>query len=182
MSSSPKEFKKYLSDKIWYWWYYTSCRSELASAYNYVCNLVFRKYHLVDTKLPRGHWHDTDTRLLHAAFELLVDFVEVECAHMYKISFPDESVKGLSQGDIGKTYLLYESTSEIPEEQQHLEQCMLYNKEVAALYDWWKTRDQRVNPYDIIDPKECWAEITRQDEEDTEMFVRLVKIRGCLWT
>jgi len=50
-------------------------------------------------------------------------------------------------------------------------------KEIQELYAWWKERTKKELD-DEIDP--IWTE--QQHEQDTEMLIRLIKIRGFLWT
>ena len=50
-------------------------------------------------------------------------------------------------------------------------------KEIDALYTWWKNRIE-LEDDDELDP--IWTE--NQHEIDTEMLIRLVKIRKYLWT
>jgi hypothetical protein len=50
-------------------------------------------------------------------------------------------------------------------------------KEILELYEWWKERVQKEQD-DEIDP--IWTE--KQHYQDTEMLIRLIKIRGFLWT
>lgn len=45
----------------------------------------FTKPALVDTKLPR-QYHENDELMFHACFSILVDYVEIECAHMQIVS------------------------------------------------------------------------------------------------
>ena len=52
----------------------------------YVRSRFFDKYHLVNTGLKPGGYYEVDTRLIHSAFNLLVDYIEVECAHMNSLS------------------------------------------------------------------------------------------------
>lgn len=41
-----------------------------------------RRFHIVDTGLEPGY-HDVDERMLHACFQLLVEYVEIECAQAH---------------------------------------------------------------------------------------------------
>ena len=50
-------------------------------------------------------------------------------------------------------------------------------KEILELYEWWNERVKKEQD-DEIDP--IWTE--KQHEQDTEMLIRLIKIRGFLWT
>lgn len=47
----------------------------------HVAYRTYERYHIVNTGLAPGY-RDKDVIMLHAAFEILREFVEVECAHM----------------------------------------------------------------------------------------------------
>ena len=48
----------------------------------YLNNRYTVRTHALTSRLPRGQWHEYDTRLLHSAFDSFVDFVEIEKAWM----------------------------------------------------------------------------------------------------
>ncbi len=48
----------------------------------YINNRWFIRSHAMTSSLKRGEWHDFDTRLLHAVFDELINFVEIEQAWM----------------------------------------------------------------------------------------------------
>lgn len=58
----------------------------------YIKNRGATKSHALTSNLERGKWHDFDTRLLHAAFDGLVNLVEIEQAWML-IACSDEERK-----------------------------------------------------------------------------------------
>lgn len=125
--------------------------------------------HLIDTKLEIGQWHDSDSKMLHGMFELLVDFVEVECANMYVMCFNDDCE------DAGRKYLL--ATDEYTT-YEHIEK----NKKVLRLYDWWKTQRPARAPLDFSDAMSWWDIEQERYEEDTKMLIELAKIRQYLWS
>lgn len=50
-------------------------------------------------------------------------------------------------------------------------------KEIDELYNWWKSRlEQEIR--EVVDP--IWTE--NQHDNDTDMLIRLIKIRKYLWT
>lgn len=169
MSLLPKEFKKLISDNDW-----VGRPSKARALWCYLRNRFLDKPHLVDTRLEPGISYDVDTRLIHGMFELLVDFVEDECANMYNICFLNGDCPGRSAIN-GISYLL--ARDEYSDADQ-----IARHREVVDLYDWWKSRDSRIDPYCIHDPKEVWRLIEAHHTEDTEMLIRLVKIRDSLWT
>jgi hypothetical protein len=90
------------------------------------------KYLKIQT-LQKNTWVDKDMIMLHACFQLLVDFVEKED---------------------GLEHTNYEYYKEIIDEAKYL-------------YDWWKENSEIIS----IDNKVA-----------DENLMRLVKIRGFLWT
>ncbi|MES2764367.1 MAG: hypothetical protein V4642_00750 [Bacteroidota bacterium] len=84
--------------------------------------------------------------MLHACFQLLVDFIE------------QEDVK-------------------IPTDWNHNEEFAQAKREIDELYAWWKQRI-KADAEGKID--EIWNK--EHFEKDTEMLIRLIKIRKYLWT
>jgi hypothetical protein len=126
-------------------------------------NRFWYKWNRIHIKTLDEQWHDRDEVLVHAMFQILVDFVEQES----------------------------DSTEDD-------EAC----NEIKALYDWWtKVRPARqdplsnyagdLSPESLIlgnDPK--WEAASKEhsafedacEKEDEAMMIRLVKIRGYLWS
>jgi hypothetical protein len=162
-----------------------------------------RNYHIVNTGLAPGY-HDCDERMIHAIFNLLVDFVEIEKAWMNtwtdnaaysKLSWFDRNFRRFRSPEDGIAYLNWE-----------INQCNLKDqsdsaKEILDLYTWWKeVRPNRPDPYIEFDYdfsksfglttlKENRSILTKINEienyyhqEDEDMLIRLMKIRRCLWT
>lgn len=59
----------------------------------YINNRWITKSHALTSNLKRGVWHDLDERLLHAVFDELVNFVEIEQAWMQIVCSDDERKK-----------------------------------------------------------------------------------------
>lgn len=139
------------------------------------------RYHVVKTGLKPGYW-DSDTRMLHAAFNLLKDYVEIELAAINSAAndpFPSGSSKKFYQNlsrfrrkrtrnpESGISYLDWE-----------IEHCdgHSYNtksmtqgniaQEKKFLYLWWtKYRPQRI---DIYSHPLIWGE--GKDESKYQRF------------
>ncbi len=109
-----------------------------------------RRYHIVNTGMEPGYY-DTDTRMLHVNFNLLVDFVEIEKAWMNtwtdrskysKLSWFDKKFRRFRSPEDGIAYLNWEIN------QTELVHQAKAAKEVLDLYTWWKeTRPNRPDPY-----------------------------------
>jgi len=152
----------------------------------YINNRWITKSHALTSSLERGQWHDFDLRLLHAVFEELANFVEIELASLsinslekkYKVSWLGRSPEA------GIDYLKWASelkNDDSPNQTQPIPQAFAA-LETFALYKWWKI--ERPNRPDAISitRQEGYNLEKKQDDEDTEMLVRLVKIRQRLWT
>lgn len=127
-----------------------------------------------------GYW-DKDEVMLHACFQILVNFVKQEW---------DEG-KGwrgetwASYHDLKKTEKDLKSHGytkrDIKTEIDNLKEHNRITKEIWDLYNWWTvTRPAR-------DPKKCadWDKKNMDfvdDVEDNQMLARLIKVRRNLWT
>jgi hypothetical protein len=112
------------------------------------------KFHLVDTKLKPGY-HEIDERMLHANFELLVDYVEIECANMATV-FDDEArkkvygwrrkipsilrIKEFRSRELGMKHLEWEASLVDPElgEYERSPSQAARAIQIMILYTWWK--------------------------------------------
>ena len=120
---------------------------------------IFFPYNVIKIKSLRRTWTDRDEVMLHACFQILVDFVEKEKPFEW-FGDPDKDfkdTKGLEEW----------------EKQLHIDQGK-WLKEVKTLYNWWK--------------KDYPAMVAREDYEwfdyvkTEKMLKRLMKIRVHLWT
>jgi len=194
----------------------------------YFTNRFIDKPHYIDTKLKRGEYHELDTRLLYGMFEALVDFIEVEKAHMQRWNSDEKfktpnAAKGLEY--LGWEIALrgtpaYESDDNF-DEPDHIHNIQSDKaQEILALYWWWKhIRPKRVDPWDESGMEDFYAKNKPKDEdhdsmwimrnniltakqeqehnnhrdmmtkieqdhhdEDTDMMIRLIKLRRDLWT
>lgn len=207
---------------------------------HYVHNRWISRSHALTSNLRRGQSYEFETRLLHAAFDELVNFVEVEVAHMHLIWADDEEKKRIAptcygcfgwlglwrSPEAGWTHLIWATalkhdaewvSKENPEYGKPTSQAMAA-LETMALYKWWKEdRPKRPDPdyasgwikyceerekADKALGRDFWAADESDDEkarsrkildrsyaieqaqedEDTEMLIRLVKIRNKIWT
>ena len=210
-------------------------------ARHYINNRWISKTHALTSQLRRGQWHELDTRLLHALFDELINFVEIDQANLFIACSEAENKKyktswyrkifgigALRCPEAGLADLEWASGLKHDEDWVDKESSSfgqpttqaLAAQEILALYNWWKVkRPQRPDPTEASgwsayceekqrksqDPADdlSWIdcdqdeadreyasnilEISRkmeqeQEDEDTEMLIRLIKIRGSLWT
>ncbi len=131
------------------------------------------KYHLVETGL-KPNYHEIDTRMLHANFNMLKDFVEIELAHLHKMSIEfkkDGSVWKGTDRQAGLAHLDWEISlvhkkDELLPKDYHLI-GKLTSQAVAAckkkeLYIWWvEERPARIDP---------WDELVKKDPDRSDNF------------
>lgn len=205
----------------------------------YLRNRYISRTHLLRTGLEPGKYYEPDTQLLHGIFTTLVDFVEVDKAHMQSVWGSEEDQKKYQlpwwrrsrwfrwgewrSAAAGLAYLHWEASlvneafcyddPNDPAIGQPTPQA-LAAREIMALYEWWVIRrPARPDPHDasgwtaVYDEKrekygDIFSEITDPDlearsrqalllcneleekyeQEDTDMLIRLMKIRQSLWT
>lgn len=207
----------------------------------YINNRWITKSHALTSNLKRGEWQDFDGRLLHAVFDELVNFVEIEQAWMHVVCSEEDRKKYKAPWyrtffrirlwrcpEAGLAYLEWASELKKDEawidkndpEYGKLTSQALAAQETRALYNWWKNeRPNRPDPMDASGLSNYYEERRKeaelrgddpllgmfnsdktrdersdnlsriyhkmeeeQNEEDTHMLIRLVKIRHSLWT
>lgn len=168
----------------------------------YVRNRFIDKVHYLRTDLTPGEYYDLDIRILHALFTELTDLVEVEYASIQRYSEKENNYV-FKKGRCplaGLDYLnwagrlKYDENMGFNPADEFIYDKLTPQAETAQttleLYNWWKNRDNRKNPYDLYnkekDGPQYYLKIndTEQayDQEDTDMLIKLIKIRGSLWT
>jgi len=139
-------------------------RSPINRARNWVRFRTWDRYHIVDTGLE-PNYYDPDHRMLHANFQILVDYVEIELAAMnLAMGDGDDLLENMSTNwklnKFRKLFRKFRRNSErLPEEGlKHLDweivECKHSNpsqsesaKEKKYLYLWWTVwRNEREDP------------------------------------
>jgi hypothetical protein len=146
-----------------------------SSIKSYIRNRFFDKIHYLKTGLTPGVWYDFDHRLLHGIFNELVDFVEIELAHLGKW---DETKKyNFKKGRcIEASYDYFKWASELKENGELTSQAQAAIK-IKKIYEWWKyERPSKIDFFDSIE------EEMKQEEEDTQMLIEIINLRKHLWT
>lgn len=161
---------------------------------------------------PQGHYHDTDTIMMYALFQLVVDFVEVECGNFLSIRYEtfwqkwDRRLRELPvirwlvpsvrNARRGLHHLRWEMGL-----RDHPSQSAAA-KEFFDIYRFWThTRPRRVDPFEayhnLRDGGEWLGPISeterkllheavaleaQQEQEDTDMMKRIIAVRTSMWT
>ncbi len=182
-----------------------------SSIKSYLRNRYLDKIHYLKTGLKPGSYYDLDARILHGLFNELVDFVEIELAHL-SLWNRNKKYKFKNGRCIDAAYDYFEwvcnlkyddsygYTKKEPKYNTLTQQAKDYRK-IKKLYEWWKNeRPNRKNPYDdpslgdiadICDNKkhknkkklyeQAYQKEIDQENEDTKMLIELIKIRKQLW-
>jgi hypothetical protein len=154
----------YWKDKILDFFYIIE--SDFLYWVDYLRYRTTRRYHVVDTKLIPAYY-DADTRILHANFSILVDFVEVEKAWMNtwcnnnkynKLSWVEKKFMSFRSPEDGIEYLNWEiERCDNPSQSKSA-------KEILELYTWWKEiRPNRVDPFDLAGYNEVFKDENWRD-------------------
>ena len=175
----------------------------------YIQNRFIDKTHYIKTGLKPGQYYEIETKILHGLFTELVDFVEIELAHLSQWN-TGEKYKFINGRcvEAGLDHLAWACSLVYNEDYlvsvddkdygKPTEQALDYRK-IRKLYNWWKhERPKRVNPYtcEDFDEEDDPVEYIKQnkkkikiiqkvekkyDKEDTEMLIELIKLRHTLW-
>jgi hypothetical protein len=167
----------------------------------YIRNRFVTQTHNLKTGLKKGEWYDLDTRILHGLFNELVEYVEIELAHLSKWD-REKKYKFKNSRCVEAAYDYFEWASNLKFNEEYAVQPddpdygkltpqAESTRKIKELYEWWVyQRPNRIDPYEAI-KKETHGkhyfrnidEIERgYEKEDTEKLIELIKIRNSLWT
>lgn len=133
----------------------------------YLKNIFIHKTHHLQTGLPIGAYFEIDIRLLHAMFNTLKIFVDVELKSFGTWATSNPNITGMQYID----HVLEDNKELSPFDNSYQREKYA---EIKSLYNWWETRvDYDWNTLEDRD---------RQTQEDTEMMIRLIGVRDCLWS
>ena len=151
---------------------------------------------IVRTTLPAGY-HDVTDRLLHAPFQLLVDYVQRECALEELLEYPAE------HAETYKWYWMFYVRSEAlgilylnrvvqrakgpldgpPTQQAHVVKEAELAQNIVYLYDWWvNVRPMQIKVINITDDpaKKHMLELALHKQDQEHLFA-LINLRMQPW-
>lgn len=167
----------------WIRWYiidfYWNCR-----------NRFFSKYHLIDTGLNPKMWHDLDSKLIGAIKKLTINYVEKELDKNFSTFYPNEN-----------------EVEDNVDMKEFWEEKIKTGNTLQEIYKWWKV-DRPILKQKIDDIYKKTSELYPRDKDDifsldkrrlpsyeeieniekeiqkgdTDAAIKLVEIRGHLWT
>lgn len=153
----------------------------------YIHNRWISKTHYLKTGLTPGYYYEFDDRILYGLFNELVEFVEIQLAH---ISLHNDTKKYQFKDGrcVAAAYDYFAWADSLTEEWDlPLKQSM---QTVQELYEWWTiSRPQRIESHEITPATHGndFLNIRISNDydyyqEDTQQIIRLIKIRQNLWT
>lgn len=174
-------------------WYYVKCR-------------CWRRYHVLTIRTMPPTWQDSDERMLHAMFAILESVILKErIFERNGYAETDDAADGKSwKWALTETQALWQWwTVARPKREAEYERrlavwhdCYMRDRHAftAAHPDWQRTDNPHVSRYSLPeehvepdDTQEAEKHMRELDDdvrdaEDTEMLIRLVRLRGYLWT
>lgn len=166
----------------------------------FVRNIKSKSHILYHPTMKFGKYHEIDNKMLYCNFQALVDFIEVEKPWI-SVEYKKNFWRRERNREVGLKYLDWEINLKYDKDWGINENDPEYGsptpqsisaKEQLDLYNWWTIeRPKRIDPYE----EEHFNKIQEQFgekyyneieekyyKEDTEMLIRLIKIRRHLWT
>ena len=171
---------KKIVERVVDFWEFTIWNST-TSAWYYIKNCIWRKHHLIRTGLPRGQWYDTDTRMLYGMMNLLVEFIDKEKPFEHIDWDYDDFHKGI-RDEFLAIRAWWDNYQKRCEE---IEQALTawHDERFKDAGDKWLERMNESSTPEAERLSEIHNEMEEKlKEEETDMLIRLVKIKECLWT
>lgn len=154
----------------------------------YIHNRFIDKTHYLKTGLEPGEYYEFDYRILHGLFNELVDYVEVELAHLsrwdssktYKFKRGRCVEAGLDHLDWAKGLVNDETMGYNKEDKDYGKptQQAKTTKKILELYNWWKNiRPNRPDPHDVAGFKEqdCDDILSNKRNKKLEKSLQLIQ-------
>jgi hypothetical protein len=149
---------------------------------------TFYRYNIIRIKTLKPGYYDVDHRMLHANFQLLVDYVEREKPFDHIDWDTDEESRHVAseirelydwwKNKYPKRLLAYET---IPDEEcPDLMEIWRKTGVVSSPEQNENMREKYPNYYRTLETS--WEQEKRWDKEEEDNLIRLMKIRQYLWT
>lgn len=147
----------------------------------YLINRYVSRTHAMTSNLSRGQWHEFEERMLHSLFDELVNFVEIEQAHLYMIHDSEErekyKVPWHARGwwrmrvwrcpEAGLDHLRWAASLTNDDNITPSHQAIAAQEQLV-LYHWWKViRPQRLDPYKASG----WSDYCEQCADDGAFLI-----------
>lgn len=175
-------------------WVSVRYRRYFTDIYWHVYHRFYKKSYLIDTKLPKNTWHETENMILHGVMAELVNFIEIQKdGYPWELEELDKKQRGESNSIDGE-----DEFSKMNDTQ------WMDMKEAYDIYLWWKKYPQREKEIEDIlnDLKHSkhksfmhmfadkthkehnsvvWSKYEEQQkllyQEEEDMLIRVIKVR-----
>lgn len=162
-------------------WIYTWGFRHVRDFKYYMKHLLWNRYDLIRTKLPKSQYHDSPVLILYGMMNLVVEHVEVEKCfeHTDFESSPDWQ-------EVGKTIKeVYDWWLDYPNREKEIEIAL--DNWHSVTYEEGKSLIDQLNNPKNSDESERYLSINdylkkKLSDEETEMLIKVVKIRDYMWT
>lgn len=161
---------------------------------SYISNRFTSKTHMVvASSLKKGDWYETDERLLHMSFQLLVDFIEHDKAQNQYWSHKEKykrnwfcrnsrwvrAFQKVRDAQAGIDYIRWEmaltydssfNNKDLNPNDDNYSPQARHSHEIMTLYHWWKeVRPNRIDSYVESGLKDFEAEMAVKYEEKDDL-------------
>ena len=147
-------------------------------------NRFIKKYYLIDTGLKKAEWWDTDSKILHGVMCLLVDYVDKERC-FEKIDWDSDVESKFVKKEIIEIYDWWKDYNnrekEIDEKLHEWHSETFGNDDEDPINDLMKLNDPASEKSKVLF-KELNDLEKKLNDEETDMLIRIIKIRKYLWT
>lgn len=141
--------------------------------YNVKC--FFKPFNVVKIQNLDRTWHDRDAILFHAAFQVLVDFIELEKPFM---SWDDKRYHGEKRSTHIASMKAFIEEHYGPASDDYKEVRYLAKKEILWVYEWYKSRAWDDSNWYWDD----WEAEKQFDAKCDDMLHRVIAWRHHYWT
>jgi hypothetical protein len=163
--------KKYYP--LWniYLWAKNLCKYKIPQGLYYVKSLLFYRYNVIKIKTLGPGWTDRDCVMVHAMFQVFCNFIEQE-EPFERISWDYGSEINRIKKEKWKNQR--EKNRYIRSLERGDKRVKKAKKEMQFLYNWWKKTYPELVKKGI--------DMDKVSAKENEMILRLINIRGYMWT
>jgi len=173
-----------MKEDFWYdMWHYTRPFCTIRDLYYDTKNRLFKRYDLVRTGLNKSAWWDIDSKILYGMMNMLVDYVEKEKCFEILDWDHDKEHKRVKK----EIEEIYDWWKNYPNREKEIDEVLtawhdyVYEDVMELdIFEQIKKGKKDKTSKKLLD-QHCDLEKKLNDEE-TEMLIRIVKIRNFLWT
>ena len=167
-------------DKV-YWFLYGIFARPFKNATYHLRQRFINKLYLIDTKLDRGKYYDTDSRMLYGMMSLLCQYIEIE-KPMESINWTDDDHHFNAYFNMMDCYIWWKNYENRTKEIDRALDTWYASSKQDKNGDWLAN----LNKPQSVQSEKLFKHLhdleNQLEKEEEEMLVRLVRIRKYLWT